>query len=418
MGSFAREGSQKMNVFPKRLGAFNQYFWTRELVAANAIIFWAELEGVLEEQALQSALALVQAKYPLLHAKVEKKPGVMPSFVENLTPIELRVVEPERGSDIAQVIETDMAKGSDQCLFRVVLLRYGSVRSTLMFVANHAVTDARGLTFILRDLLRALNGEPLGPPVDAIMTHEELLNEPSMQDFIQTLPPGSPYPATGAAQMKSQRSAFAATEVLHPTEVSAVLNRARDEQTTVQGALMAALAISASGIKTEWRDGRVLQMLVPVDLRRFRPGEESTDLLAHPAFVSIHQKEAGSFWELARTCKRSLDELVTLDAGRAFIRQSHQLLAVEWEPQAFFDATNAGLPHELFMSNLGDVAIPDGYGALRLQKVGFSTLSGPAPTQSICAATFQGWMSLSLVSYQPLEGLLQGMRQLLAEASL
>jgi len=36
-----------MNVFPKKLGAFNQYFWTRELVAANAIIFWVELDGAL-----------------------------------------------------------------------------------------------------------------------------------------------------------------------------------------------------------------------------------------------------------------------------------------------------------------------------------------------------------------------------------
>jgi NRPS condensation-like uncharacterized protein len=187
-----------MHVFPKKLGAFNQYFWTRELVAANAIIFWAELEGALEEQALQSALALVQAKYPLLHAKVEKKLGVMPSFVENLTPIELRVVESEKDSGIAQVIETEMAKGSDQSLFRVVLLRNGSVRSTLIFVANHTVTDARGLTTILRDLLLALNGQPLGPPVDTIITHEELLDEPSMQDFIQTLPPGSPYPPRGS----------------------------------------------------------------------------------------------------------------------------------------------------------------------------------------------------------------------------
>jgi hypothetical protein len=407
-----------MSVFPKKLGAFNQYFWTRELVSANAIIFWAEIEGTLGEQALQSALAFVQAKYPLLRAKVAKKPAQMPSFVENLTPIELRVMESEEKSDIAHVIETEMAKGSDESLFRVVFLRDGPVRSILIFVANHAITDARGLTFILRDLLLVLNGQSLGASDDAIFTHEELFDEPLMEDFVQTLPPGSPYPATGAEQMKSQRSAFATTEVLPQTEVNAVLNKAREEQTTVQGALMAALAISASGIKTEWRDGRVLQMLVPVDLRRFRPGEQSTDLLAHPAFVSIHLKDAGNFWELARVCKRSLDEVATFDAARAFIRQSHQLLAVEWEPQTFFDATNAGLPHELFMSNLGDVAIPVTYGSLCLRKVGFSTLSGPAPTQSICAATFQGWMYLSLVSYQPLGGLLQSMRQLLVETSL
>ena len=55
-----------MNVFPKKLGAFNQYFWTRELVAANAIIFWVELDGALGDLSSTTASGTSMASKPSL----------------------------------------------------------------------------------------------------------------------------------------------------------------------------------------------------------------------------------------------------------------------------------------------------------------------------------------------------------------
>ena len=55
-----------MNGFPKKLGAFNRYFWTRESVAPNAIIFWAELDGALGDLSSTTASGTSMASKPSL----------------------------------------------------------------------------------------------------------------------------------------------------------------------------------------------------------------------------------------------------------------------------------------------------------------------------------------------------------------
>jgi hypothetical protein len=41
--------AHNLSAFPPVLGAFNQYFWIRELVSSNAMLFWAQLRGEVNE---------------------------------------------------------------------------------------------------------------------------------------------------------------------------------------------------------------------------------------------------------------------------------------------------------------------------------------------------------------------------------
>jgi hypothetical protein len=398
---------------PQTLGAFQQYFWIREQVASNGLLFWAELNGVLEEPNLRAAINRLQIKYPLLHAKVVRQPGTMPTFVEDWTPIPLHVVSASLNLGLEPLIEKEMAEGSAHTLFRVVLLQSEEQRIVLMFVTNHAITDARGAAILLRDLLSLLDAQSIGEPVNRVRTNESLFDEPAIREYSATLPPNA-----AAAVAKSElRQVHARTIELCPEETAKLVSRARQENVTVQGALMAAAVKSAQISGAGWQDGRILHMLVPIDLRRFDAREESTDLLTHPVYVPIQLMGARDFWDLARDCKTALNQRITRDEVRAFIQNANQLVACEWEPGAFFDATNGGLPHELFVSNIGDIGIPVSYGALAIQSIGFCNLSGPPPTQTICVATLHGRMCLAQVSYQPYEQLLAQMRSLLIEAS-
>lgn len=409
--------AQSRSPFPKTLGAFNQYFWIRELVSSNAMLFWAGLRGEMNEVELSRVLSTIMAKYPLLRAKVVKEPGLMPVFLAKNKPIEVCTVE-AKIERLEKVLENELKKGSHQeeSLFRVVLLRHEPSISTLIFVVNHALTDVRGATVILRDLLSVMSGNPSGDPLNTFFTMEEGFGEPAFENFVQTLPAGEPYLIHDEQLQRSQREVFVATEHLEEDELMALRHRAHQERTTIQAALMAAAARASQALYEPWRSGYSLRLLVPIDARRFFPEQEHVDLLTYPALVSVDAAADIGFWELARTYKAQLKGQETFATGKTFLQQAHHFLSIEMPPQSFLEASNAGFPHELFLSNIGEVKIPESYGSLRIHELGFCTVSGPAPIQSICVTTFRGRMTFSQTSFAPIEGLLSAIRDLLLDA--
>lgn len=404
-----------MPLQPTVLSPFSQYFWIREQVSSNAIFFWAEVEGLIREPQLHTAIQCLEARYPLLHAKVVKAKGQMPYFVEGQSRIEVSEVEAREKGALEAAIRRESLRGSADSLFRIVLLRHSPETSTLLLVMSHAVSDAQGAAMIMRDLLTALSGVKLEPSSSAIVTHEDVLGQPKLQAYVQTLQDER---ALDHELEQRQRALQVAVQSMSVPEVEALVRRARRENTTVQAALMAAVVRVARTLHEPWNSEQSLNILVPMDLRRFWKGTETANLLARPVFTAVSDSEELDFWSFARLCKANLDAGITLEESQAFVQKAHALMGIEWDPQSFFEATNHATPHQLFVSNLGRVRIPEQYGHMRLHNVGFCHSSAPDVTQSICVATLNGAMSLSQTSQRPIAGLLQGIRQLLLTQSL
>lgn len=151
-----------------------------------------------------------------------------------------------------------------------VLLVPGSP-ATVVFRADHAVMDGRGLLMWARDVFRALRGEdPMGAADDGV---EELLR--------RLHPDGEPPRATDRAL--SFRSPLGP----RPREHGGLLWRRR----TVDGTHLAATSKVAAAVAAAHGPGR---FHIPVDLRRHLPDLRSTAVLSHAVDLEVG---AGDGWE-------------------------------------------------------------------------------------------------------------------------
>ncbi|MGW6977230.1 non-ribosomal peptide synthetase [Streptomyces sp. NPDC054952] len=136
-------------------------------------------------------------------------------------------------------------------------------RTTLVFSVSHALMDGHGALIWVREVFRALRGDParpaLGPDTD-----RALLRRLGAGEHRPTLPPDRPSPLGRASAGPSRTLWLRRTLPGHHSALTARLAQA---------------VTDASG-----RPGRIM---VPVDLRRHRPGVTATGNLTLPLFLDL-----------------------------------------------------------------------------------------------------------------------------------
>ncbi|MGI5447073.1 non-ribosomal peptide synthetase [Streptomyces sp. CA-243310] len=162
-------------------------------------------------------------------------------------------------------------------------------RTTLVFSVSHALMDGHGALIWVREVFRALRGDParaaLGPDTD-----RSLLRRLGAGERRPTLPPDRPSPLGRAAAGPSRTLWLRRTLPGHHAALTARLAQA---------------VTDASG-----RPGRIM---VPVDLRRHRPGVTATGNLTLPLFLDL---SPGDDWTGAHlTLLRALAEGRELSSG-------------------------------------------------------------------------------------------------------
>ena len=135
----------------------------------------AEIVGDFTAKTLRAALAKVQARHPLLRVSIQSGKS-SPAFYEAQdTEIPLRVVAGEVSPAWEREMEREMSEPIDAVrapLLRAVLMHEPG-RAVVLLTTHHAITDGISMTFVIRDLLRALAGEPF-----------EALPVPPPQEFL------------------------------------------------------------------------------------------------------------------------------------------------------------------------------------------------------------------------------------------
>jgi hypothetical protein len=401
------------------LGPTEHYFWLSNKTSPKHFVVAAQISGFTKVSSWPRALAAVQERHPLLQVCIAEDQVGAPYFRRlDRAGIPLRVVS----GDMSEIWKREMALElatpfplNDGLLVRVVLIHEES-KSTVIVSAHHSIADGLSLTFIVRDLLKALSGRSL----------ERLQLTPSQEGLWDALgphlagpEPAPPLPkATRAGQLLDRsRSAPSLQSLRLSAEISSRLRqRARQELTTVHGALVASLTLAGRRISKEWIEAPV-RVISPINNRKLL-GLDDQCLVAILFPITEHSPQTDArFWDVARGVTHVLAPVRTINRVAATFTAFGQLISSGPDANAISQFELEMCVNEMMVSNLGVLPIETDYGNLILEAVwGPSVFVGIEGEQMIGAATLHGAVHLLHSSYTPLPSLLQMAERTLLEA--
>jgi hypothetical protein len=291
-----------------------------------------------------------------------------------------------------------------------VTLFHAPARCVVLLASHHAAFDGKTNLAVLLDLLAAVAGEVLGPPRPMTPALGELFGLAAAGPYKDTLPSNRPAPGTVTA---SKERIHVRRLRLSREETSALVRGARAAKTTVQGALLAALAVAGRHYREAWRTAPI-RYAIAMDLRTLLSMVGDTPGLLVCAHVGTIEPSVRSFWDLAREISDDLAKSRTRKAVLAGMLRLRQLMDVEHEPAGFSALLrNGAFQHDLFVTNYGNVQLRSEFGPLKLTALSSGSPSGNIDTQKISAITLDGRMMMTQVSPAPFPSLLDDARSIL-----
>src|SRR5262245_23482523 len=359
---FARDQSENavaseyVKAVGRPLGALEHLFWLYDPSSSVHFAVTALICGRTSPRDWRRALDRLQERHPLMSVSIQGEPGSLPVFQRvDAAPIPLRIVEdePERRweAEIGEELATPF-KSSEAPLIRAVLIQGARDDAAFMLVAHHSIADGLSLAYALRDTLGAIAGRPLTPlpwlPAqdDLIKVSEALTNGREQRHGEATKP--SVY-----RRQDNSRPTVQALR-LSPDLTSSVRDRARQEGTTVHGALCSALVLASRQIFDEWR-GVPLRVMSPINARPLLEVGDNFGVFVS-ATTSVFDGEVRDFWDLARAARAGIaanQNSEYIAAGLAAFRDvvgngADLATAAEFVAQAF--------ANEIMVTNLGSLS--------------------------------------------------------------
>lgn len=198
-----------------------------------------------------------------------------------------------------------------------------------------------------------------------------------------------------------------------------IAQRAREERTTIHGALCSALLKSGVSAMPIWRNKQI-KLVTPVDLRRRHRIEDDCSLIATGTRAVLPPGFDGPFWVSAREIMRALNVPEAIESAGKATRDMSQLLANGLDVAGALKLRQSALQRDLTVSNLGRLRFEPPAGPFRLTALwGPSVPLGLADEQDsqvIGVATVNGSAHLMLTSLAPAPSLLEIAHELLVRA--
>jgi len=397
----------------RTLGAFEKTFWLLDQIDSKDFALAAEVEGRESAAAWRSAINEVQKRHPNLSARISVDEFTRP-FIEHVDSliIPLKVIEAdhdfkwEKEAEKELAIRFDTEKGP---LFRVVVVEKPE-DTVLILVANHTLADGSSLMYLFRDLLDAVTGQTI-KVLAPQKSNDETLGLPD--DNVITDTKTSEYvfkkPSTVFPKVESIR--FSSESTLQ------ILERSRLEQTTVHGALCAAVVIASRKLRKEWNDKKI-ELISPICTRKALQLDDNCGLniTTHPVYFENEQQL--SFWDIARLAKTGLQGTETVEHVQNYIGFFRQLTFNSTDTQQMVDTLKEAFNHQIMVTNLVRVKYKTDFGKLKLKSVyGPMVRSGKGMEQTIGAVSTNGQLCLTNTSDNPIPGILEEIQRLLAQAS-
>jgi hypothetical protein len=150
------------------------------------------------------------------------------------------------------------------------------------------------------------------------------------------------------------------------TELTSRLRqRARQEGTTVHGALSSAFALAFWEVVDD-PSASPVRILSPIDARKLLGLGEDCGVLVASGKVIIKPSEATTFWEIARSATARLGKARTLAAIKAARYGIHELMKPGLDVPTVAAAAAQGYAHDIMLTNVDPLGYQTDFGELRL----------------------------------------------------
>jgi NRPS condensation-like uncharacterized protein len=396
----------------RTLGAFEKTFWLLDQIDSKDFVLAADISGTQPVEQWKNAVQLVQQRHPNLSVRIVMDELSRPVLqqVDNMI-IPFRVVYAEQDYRWEQEVEKELSTRFDTeegPLLRVVLVQKPQ-STVLILAANHTLADGTSLNYLIRDLLLAVSGkelEPMGPQ----LSNDQTLGLP------EDLPAGT---AGRVPELKMK------TDVVKPLVCSLriseddtrnILERARQENTTVHGAICAAVLVVSRKMRLEWK-GASMELVSPVCTRGALNLDDNFGLNITTQSVFFEKEEHLSFWDLARLAKAGLDGTNSAEYVTNYLSFFREIVFGHNDMQQMLEALKMAFNHHIMVTNLVRVRYETDFGSLKLESVyGPMVRSGKGMEQTIGVITTNGSLGLTNTSDTPIPGLLKEIEKILQEA--
>ena len=417
-------------ITERELSPSERAVWLMDQAAPMNGVMMAHVRGPLRAQDLRAGLLRLQERHPLVRAHIE--PGQRPRIVTtDARPIPLRTVRRQGGEDWRAEAEAEVNQPfsvGENPLFRAVLIQgekhNPGDQSELLLTLHHVLCDATSGTLCIRQLLKDAAALSSGAPLPAV---EPLPLRPALSDLL----------AVGAPRMIAQVNSFVwrflaarargprklrfdaeappagrrtrfVDYTLDPAQTAALSARCKQEGTTVQGVLCAALllALSADLGDEEGAAGRrPLGCFSAVGMRD-RLSEQLGDevgLFASQA-TTFHQVPPDrDLWDLGREVRSRL--LHVIETGEPYMTFPWLGMFIPWGEDplpGLLRRVDLRAPFATGITNTGRLPVPTRYGPLlltRLHMIIGMTLIAPV---LLGVTTLESAMSCNLLYAEPL----------------
>ena len=395
----------------RTLGAFEKTFWLLDQIDSKDFALAADISGTQPVEKWRKAIDLAQQRHPNLSAGVALDELSRPvlQHVENMT-IPLRVVHVGQDYRWEREVEKELStrfNTQEGPLLRIVLVQ--KTQSTvLILAANHTVADGTSLKFLVRDILLAVTGKELEPMAPQI-SNDETLGMP--EDLPAQTVGRQPELTMKTGHVNPLVSSHRFSESLTRN----ILERARQENTTVHGAICAAVLLVSRKMRPEWDEAK-MELVSPICTRGALDLDDNFGLNITTQSVFFDQQHL-SFWDLARLAKTELEGTNSAEYVTGYLSFFRNIVFGHNDMQKMIDALKQAFNHHIMVTNLVKVRYETDFGPLKLEALyGPMVRSGKGMEQTIGALTSNGALCLTNTSDTPISGLLLEMEKILNEA--
>jgi NRPS condensation-like uncharacterized protein len=403
----------KANFEGRPLGSVEKVFWLLDQVSQVHFVMAVELEGYLTADELRKGLNAVQERHPLFSVSINANGYEHPMYEHDEGKlIPLRVVQNIVTDQIDIEMSRELATPFDWTggpLIRVVLIE-DQKKPTIVFAVYHAISDGVSMMFVIRDLLQALNGQTLQSLAVPFST-DELLSLP-INRFKNNQSKAN---VSGQARRKERQPQVNRIK-LSAQITSQLVETARKEGTTVQGALYAAFIKAARQTEINWSNKNI-RVVVPISVRNSIGAGESSCLYINSKVISHQPDDFSAFWDLARYAKKELNDVQFLETIKSNTEGLQNKVFSDINVSVLSEVLQKGVGREMMISNLGRFPYQTNFGKLKIKSMwGPLALSGTQDEQTVGVITTDNRLCLSTVSRNPATPLLKLVKQALKSA--
>lgn len=408
--------NRKLGQLEETMEILNQRAKTWNLVTISRI------QGNLQETVLRQSLDILQYRHPALNSHIINSENSYYFQSIDTGKLPLQIVNIGESQEWEAVVNAEMNQviDSSKYLLRVVLVKILNQRNInyLITTTHHAITDGLSSIKLHSEILtycqRITEGKsiPVATTLAALPPIEKLL--PTWTNSFKGKI-GRIYLLLNIAFQKywnqlktlrvekyvpiSQRHCEIIHRQLNQESTQQFIQQCRQENTTVQSALCAALMLTVSKQLTKSHEDNIrVSCLSYLDLRRHLQPEisqENMTVLAASLMGFYRITNNICFWELARKVKQTLNKKI--NQGEIF-----QMILIAKQLINFSLLFPNQVSATVSISNVGKINIPHSYGQLELEEISFvGSHALYAGMFIVHAATFQEKMTLNFVFSQP-----------------